>query len=507
MSKSFLTGHALIVSLLVLSLTSTKALGDDRFALAVGDHGDLVVFGPKGEKVADLPIPSISQPVTINGTTSFQVSYGRDANDLLTAIIAPNPTQPQNLHFNVLNKNIDADKMAVVTLTFSSGLNHVSVDPGYIGMVQVNSRSLRHHDLADDSSPAPAPELNTAPSSTAPAPSYSPPPPRMNPDVTTRDLPSSPDAGPVAYNPAPANPDPSAQDATSTTVIPGLVPASLDPSAAVSESQPPLFWSEPITGPDGSAPPVGENQMRLVEVHGDVSVQTAGGGTLTGTEGMIVPSGSVVATSSNSSAAVFIGGVDSARLLPDSGVRVSQHLAGSVRHTTIDLQKGTVFSRVGRRPGETQKYEVQTPQGVAAARGTEFANTLHGGHFYTFVQNGFVNDFQLGQLIMALHGAGSSDIGMGAIPPADDLKEVLHEILVLLQPFNTRTNAIFYRIHNHTATPEEIAYYTAALYTALVDNGFPPGRNTYLDAELGATIAAGLGDLLPMKKPPAASSH
>jgi FecR protein len=505
MSKSFLAGHALIISLLVLSLTATKVLGDDRFALAVGEHGDLVVFGPKGDKVADLPIPSISQPVTINGTTTFQVSYGRDANDLLTAIIAPNPTQPQNLHFNVLNKNIDADKMAVVTLTFSSGLNHVSVDPGYIGLVQVNSRSLRHHDLADDSSPSPAPELNTAPSSSAP--SYTPPPPRMNPDVTTRDLPSSPSAGPVSYNPAPANPNPSTEDPTPPMASPGIAPASLDPSAATSASQPPLFWSEPITGPDGSAPSVGENQMRLVEVHGDVSVQTAGGGTLTGREGMIVPSGSVVSTSSNSSAAVFIGGVDSARLLPDSDVQVSQHLAGSVRHTTLNLQKGTVFSRVGRRPGETQKYEVQTPQGVAAARGTEFASTLHGGHSYTFVQNGFVPIYQLGHLIMELHGAGSSDIGMGAIPPADDLKEVLHEILLLLQPFNTKTNAIFFRIRNHTATPAEIAYYTAALYTALVDNGFPPGRNTYLDAQLGAIIAAGLGDLVPIKTPPPASSH
>ncbi len=63
--------------LLVLALSST-AFADDRFAVAIGSHDMLVIFGPNGQRVAELPVPSISQSVTI-GATTFQVSYGRDA--------------------------------------------------------------------------------------------------------------------------------------------------------------------------------------------------------------------------------------------------------------------------------------------------------------------------------------------------------------------------------------------------------------------------------------------
>ncbi len=492
MSKLFPAGpfQVLITSVLLLGAASLAARADDRFSLAVGQHGDLLIFGPKGEKVADLPIPSISQPVTVNGTTSFQVSYGRDVNDKLTAILAPNATQPEDLHFNVLNKSVDTDKAAVVTLTFSRSLGSVTVDPGYVGLVQVNSEKIRHHDLADNDAYAPAPPPAYSP---APAPmdtSYTPaqaPAPRVTTDVAPRD---------VSPNPAGYDHQVAAANTDSTPTVSDV--------STSSDTQKPLFWSEPVTGPTGTAPHVASNEMKLVEVQGGVSVVTPDGTSKDGSNGMIVPSGSVVSTSDGSSAAVFIGGVDSARLLPDSNVKVVQHLNGSVRHTTLDLQKGTVFSRVGRRSGETQQYEVRTPQGVAAARGTEFADTLHDGHHYVFVQKGTVDLFVDGHLFLTVQGHGGSSIGSGAMPPADNLKEILHEILLDLQPFNTKTNDAFFRINNHTATGAEVAYYEAALLGAAFISGedLDPGLRPHSDdaytlGQVGVGVTVALHDLLP----------
>ena len=498
MRKLFRAGRGqTLLALLVLFgiAAASTARADDRFAIAVGQHGDLLIYGPKGEKVADLPIPSISQPVTVNGTTSFQVSYGRDVNDRLTAILAPNPTQPEDLHFSVLNKSIDADKSAVVTLTFSRGLGSVTVDPGYVGLVQVNSEKVRHHDLADEYGPAPTPApiyqpVSTSPPPTtaynpAPAPVSSTPAPLLNPTGAPGDT-SSASSSSLPDGSGPENPA-MASDASS-----GAAPADTH-----------LYWSEPVTDPNGNAPHVGLHQMKLVEVQGAVSVHTPGGDEVDGTEGMIVPSGSVVSTSDGSSAAVFIGGVDSARLMPNSDVGVVDHFDGSVRHTTIDLQKGTVFSRIGHRAGETEKYEVSTPEGVAAARGTEVCDSRYNGHHYVFVLKGDVGLYVASQLLTEIIGHGGSGIGMGAMPPAGDGAALLRHILQEVQQFNTKTNLVLHHIHDGTATGAELAYYTAAIYGALIQEGFTPGIDTYLAAQIGAVVTVAFHDLVPYQMPPA----
>ena len=143
MTKIFLANrfHAFLTALICFVAVSTLAMGDDRFAIAVGAHDKLVVFGPKGERAAEISVPSAGQAVTV-GDTSFQVSYGRDSNGQLTAIISPSDTAPVDLHFTVMGKSVDADK-AVVTLIFSSNLKSVAIDSGYGGRVEVNSRRIR----------------------------------------------------------------------------------------------------------------------------------------------------------------------------------------------------------------------------------------------------------------------------------------------------------------------------------------------------------------------------
>ncbi|MCE0484145.1 MAG: FecR domain-containing protein [Methylacidiphilales bacterium] len=510
---------------------SSLAMADDHFAVAVDGHGSLVIYGPKGEKVAILPAPSVSQPVTI-GSTSFQVSYGRDANDLLTAIIAPNTASPQDLHFNVLSKSVDADKQAVVTLVFSPSLNHVSVDPGYIGTVSVNSQTIRHHEVADNTSyapspiPAPMPRTTVAMATRAPADSPSTP-------ATTEDyIPSS------SYEPSASATDTDTTGDTPASGAPlmkppliGSLPNQSPPPYALnsspvggsgSGSPPPnkLFWSEPVTPLKGPPPTVPLNEMKLVQVQGPVSVQLPNGDTRDGQEGMIVPSGSTVTTADGASAAVFMGGVNSARLLPNCQLKVSQSLHDSVRRTTIDLTHGAVFSRIGHRPGETQDYEVHTPEGVAAARGTEMLTyrgdpssidsptTMNGkvssdrliawspvslehgvlsdvanpllhaaafGHnsLYVYVAKGSVQVSINGATYTVVSGGGGT-IGSTVVPAAPDAHtaEVLNRILEILQPFNTELTQILADINNGTATPEELTLYNELEITGNTLHGF-----------------------------------
>ena len=128
-------------TLFCLLALSSLVRGDDLFAIAVGAHDNLVVFGPKGDRAAELPVPSVAQPVTA-GTVSFQVSYGRNSDGNLAALICPSVTHPDFLHFTVLGKSVEADK-AVVTLIFSQNLKRVVIKAGYGGNVRVNSHNIR----------------------------------------------------------------------------------------------------------------------------------------------------------------------------------------------------------------------------------------------------------------------------------------------------------------------------------------------------------------------------
>jgi hypothetical protein len=194
------------------------------------------------------------------------------------------------------------------------------------------------------------------------------------------------------------------------------------------------------------------------------------GTTKAGENGMVVPSGASVKTDDKgSSAAIFIGGVDSARLLPGTDVSVTQSLRGVVRHTNINLREGTVFSRVGRRSGEKEDYQVSTPEGVAAARGTEFADHRsrdRSGHYhhYVFVVKGIVALIVNGNTFKIIAGNGQ-EVGMGSVPPTQDEKSVLMQLLQILQQFNVDLNAILDKLNGGPGglTAAEIQYYNTQL--------------------------------------------
>ncbi len=583
MTKMYLPERlqTLFTALLCFVAISSLAMGDDRFAVTVGAHDHLVIFGPKGERISELAVPSIAQPITI-GDVSFQVSYGCDANGQLTAILTPSSTDPVALHFTVLGKSVDADK-AVVTLTFSSNLKGVTIDPGYVGSVEVNSHRLRQHHLADDAPVLPVviPSVSAAPAlapdSVAPVGAAS---PSKLSVVSNAPPASSPETAPSAFPRAPAplasqlTPSLLAQDnsdsapaghadmpkTASVTSPAAAIPAG-SPATDVAKTTVKLYWSEPVTPPNGPAPSVGLDEIKLLEVHGPVSVTLTSGEIKTGVEGMMVPSGSKVATFDNASAALFMGGVNSARLMPNCELTVTQSFDGTVRKTLLDLEHGAVFSRVGRRAGEVEDFKVRTAEGVMDAttpdmlafrgsldelQGKKTAMNLGRG----WNRKGLLawSPFSMGRNLISdqvdpMFG-GIKTIGPGATgstppPPvtntyfylatnvpgfnlknikelvlssyagaaqnssfSTDSQKVLQAILVGLQPFNFKLHDLLYRFNSGTGTPGDIAFYKN-LITVFFDTQIPSidsefsGSHSALIKETIAAAAALKQDLQP----------
>ncbi len=372
----------LFVGLACFVALSAWALGEDRFAIAVGAHDNLVIFCPKGDRVAELTVPTIAQTATA-GDVSFQISYGKDSGGQLTAILTPSATSPAPLHFSVLGKAVDAEN-AVVTLTFAFNLKSVTIDPGYVGSVEVNSHRLRRHNLAEELAPAPVimPKPVVAPVAVAASePSESPAPVPVTPAENA----SVPTPAPNISQPlAPAmlasqlSPILAKENSSDSSVASNEMTKSDAPEAAagtpeVATERVKLYWSEPVTGPDGTAPACSLDEIKLVEVHGSISITLPDGKTQAGFDGMTVPSGSSVATGENSSAALFMGGINSARLMPRCELTVTQTFDGTTRKDALDLSRGAVFSRIGKRTGEIEDYQVRTPEG---STGAECANML-----------------------------------------------------------------------------------------------------------------------------------
>ena len=145
MTKMHGAVRTLLAAAICVVVMSAVARGEDRFAITIGPHDVLAIFGPDGKKAPEISAPATGVAVTF-GDISFQVSYGHDSNQHLMAIISPSADDPSDLHFNVMGKAVDADKDAVVTLVFSLSARSVTVEPGLTGRVEVNSHRLPHQE-------------------------------------------------------------------------------------------------------------------------------------------------------------------------------------------------------------------------------------------------------------------------------------------------------------------------------------------------------------------------
>ena len=183
-------------------------------------------------------------------------------------------------------------------------------------------------------------------------------------------------------------------------------------------------WVEPITPPSMPATlGVAPDAMQIREPQGDVQVAlpTAPADFVKATEGMTIPNGSVVKTGTDGTAAVLFGGVNSARLIPNSEAAVQQTVTPQLRSTEVDLTKGAVFSKVGLRPGEKQDYKVHTPFGVAAAKGTDFVAIAMSARTDVWIAQGVVQfDQPSGATIGTVKSEGTGALKIIRFPLMSD---------------------------------------------------------------------------------------
>jgi len=159
----------------------------------------------------------------------------------------------------------------------------------------------------------------------------------------------------------------------------------------------PNDWIEPITPPDMPASlNIAPDAMQVREPHGDVQVAMPSAPTTfsPAADGEPLPNGAVVKTGANSTAAILFGGVDSARLMPNSEAAVQQAVASTSRAAEVDLTVGGVFSKVGTQPGVQSDYQVHTPYGTALAAGGDFVTLLTNNRIDLWVAAGTVELLQ-----------------------------------------------------------------------------------------------------------------
>ncbi len=153
-------------------------------------------------------------------------------------------------------------------------------------------------------------------------------------------------------------------------------------------------WIEPITPPDMPASlGVAPDAMQVREPQGDVQVAlpSAPASFAPVTDGMPLPNGAVIKTGANGTAAVLFGGVDSARLMPNSEAAVQQTVSAQSRSAEVDLTTGGVFSKVGSQIGVKGEYSVHTPFGNAVAHGGDFATITASNRTDVWIAQGTVN--------------------------------------------------------------------------------------------------------------------
>lgn len=470
MKKFFITSGLFVV----LSFLSLGSLYAAQFSLVVQSNDHLAIYTAAGQ-LADIPPATVGKSIT-SPQGNFQVSYGKDVNDQWTVILSSSGAS-SSLSFSTTGHTIYVDGQSFVTISYKNQ-NEISIDPGYLGQVKLDDKVLtapvvaiapsalpkkseeKKQEKIVEVKPVPAPEKKEVKevakqTSEKPAPAPAPTVAQKEPAPAKK----TPEVMPV-QNETASSGDSSNAKIPDDGVVP-LTPA-LSEYLALHK---PVFWSEPVTPPAPlKLPTVGVNEMKLIEVHGNVTVSPSADSkdSQPAHDGMVIPSGSVIHTDSNSTAAVLIGGIDSVRFPAGSTGQVDHNFDNGKRTTTVSLTSGTVFAKVGKRKDETQDFKVKTPLGIAAARGTDFAVTLHDGNMIVFTAAGTVELFdKKGKMISSNIVTTLNTVleQSTATMTPDQKAKALIEILQIVDTVNYKLNALKVRLNaGETLTPEEQNY-------------------------------------------------
>jgi biopolymer transport protein ExbD len=257
----------------------------------------------------------------------------------------------------------------------------------------------------------------------------------------------------------------------------------------------PNDWIEPITPPDMTPLNIAPDAMQVREPHGDVQVAMPNAPTTfsPAADGEPLPNGAVIKTGDNSTAAILFGGVDSARLMPNSEAAVQQAVASTSRAAEVDLTVGGVFSKVGTQVGVQSDYQVHTPFGTALAAGGDFVTLLTDNRIDLWVSAGAVTLLQpdgkkfgtasgdgKGPLKLIRYPAAGTDAMsadadslstiLGFIPMANQKLAALHQKAAANVPLTANEQAYLARIKQVPALIKlEIIKQPAAQLTVLAD--------------------------------------
>ena len=200
-------------------------------------------------------------------------------------------------------------------------------------------------------------------------------------------------------------------------------------------------WIEPITPPDMPASlGVAPDAMQIREPQGDVqvAVPSAPASFSPATDGMTLPNGAVVKTGEGGTAAVLFGGVDSARLMPNSAAAVQQTVTAQTRSAEVDLTAGGVFSKVGTQVGVKGQYEVHTPFGNALAHGGDFATVTTADRVDVWIAQGTVSlEEPTSKKALTATSDGSGPLHLVRFPAiADAAQSMQADVATLTQVMN-----------------------------------------------------------------------
>jgi len=226
-------------------------------------------------------------------------------------------------------------------------------------------------------------------------------------------------------------------------------------------------WIEPITPPGATSLGIAPDAMQIREPQGDVQVAlpSAPANFTPVTDGMTLPNGAVVKTGANGTAAVLFGGVDSARLMPNSAAAVQQTVTAQSRSAEVDLTTGGVFSKVGTQVGVKGDYAVHTPFGNAVAQGGDFVTIISGSRTDVWIAQGIVElKPPDGNSVLGVKGAGPlimirfpliADPHQSMLADAETLTAILNFIPMANQKIKVLRNK---KTMGVTPTADEQAY-------------------------------------------------
>lgn len=136
----------------------------------------------------------------------------------------------------------------------------------------------------------------------------------------------------------------------------------------------------------------GEDKARVSSVSGRVTWSGPQGSDFSQlTAGAEIPIGSRIRTGSGSTAVVVVVSGAAMQISENSEVTITaMSSTPDKRKALVSLKSGTVSALIDPKRSKQTDFKIQTPQGVAAARGTFYGVTVKGGKTYVGVRKGKV---------------------------------------------------------------------------------------------------------------------